>query len=279
VTLAVEALFANVKPTLDAVKKLGMTDFSADAPGIDIKPGATLKVPVSSVEAASEYNDSTNNYLTGGATDWANLTAKHYLQGFDLKGTNLDEGVNAARVKQLFTARAGTGIAIAIQGAIKDALNGVAESTAVTFGTDAASLMAMGDSLNWLDKASATLVVNGTQLADIKTALAEKNIVAASLKELAGFLGFADMVLLPGIANACIVPASSMGFVARVPSIVASYKEVGVETDPDTGLSVGIVVADEQATNRIVANADLWFGCTVQGAPAAAGKAGVVKIG
>ena len=52
-TLSVEAMFANIKPTLTALKKLGITDFSADAPGVDIKPGNTIKVPVSSVAAAA----------------------------------------------------------------------------------------------------------------------------------------------------------------------------------------------------------------------------------
>ena len=36
VTLSIEALFANIKPTLTAIKKLGVTDFSADKPGVDI---------------------------------------------------------------------------------------------------------------------------------------------------------------------------------------------------------------------------------------------------
>lgn len=279
VTLAVEAMFGNVRPALDTVKKLGMTDFSAAAPGVDVKPGVTLKVPVSSVTAALEYNASSNNYLTGGSTDWATLTAKHYLQGFDLHGTNIDEGVNADRIKQLFTARAGAGIALAIRSVIASALDNVETSTAVTFGTDAESLIAMGDSVSWLDKAASVLAVSGTKLATIKAALAAKNIVASSLTELAGYLGFADLVVVPGLAaDAAIVPANSIGFMARVPAIVADYKEVGVETDSESGLSVGIVVASEQATNRLVANADLWFGCTVLGSAAGAAKPGVIKL-
>ena len=102
-TLSVEALFGNIKPALDIIQLLGPTDFSAEAPGVDIKPGTTIKVPLSTVAAAGVFDDETNNYLTGGNTEWATLTAKHYLQGFDLKGTNIDEGVNAPRVKHLLT--------------------------------------------------------------------------------------------------------------------------------------------------------------------------------
>ena len=131
-TLAVEAMFGNIKPTLNALKKLGVTDFSAEKPAVEIKPGMTIKVPVSSVSAASEYNASTNNYRTGGDTDWATLTAKHYLQGFDITGVNVDQGVDASRMKQLFTARAGTGIAMAIQNVVKTSIDGVKTSTAAS---------------------------------------------------------------------------------------------------------------------------------------------------
>lgn len=284
-TLAVEAMFANIKPTLNAVKKLGLTDFSTKAPGLTVKPGTTIKVPVSSVAAASAYDETDNNYLTGGATSWAQLTATHYLQGFDITGTNVDQGVDAVRMKQLFTSRAGTGIAMAIQNALKTALDG---ATAVTddagkiaaVGTvTAEAYLGLGDGIRWLDKATSVLAVNGAELASIKAKFAGINIVGTPT-ELAQYMGFADMVLVPGMtARAVIVPANAIGFIARVPELIADFKEVGTETDPDSGLSIGIVVASDQAKNRLVANADLWFGCTVQSAPAALGSAGVVKIG
>lgn len=284
-TLAVEALFGNIKPTLNALKKLGVTDFSAEKPSVEIKPGATIKVPVSSVSAASEYNAQTNNYRTGGTTDWATLTATHYLQGFDITGVNIDQGVDAGRMKQLFTARAGTGIAMAVQNAVKTAIDGVTASSAAA-GKIAATAtitmegyMGIGEGLDWLDKATSVLAVNGAELASIRAKFAANHIVG-TLTELAQFMGFADMVVIPGMtARAAIVPANSFGTLARVPAIIARYLEVGTETDPDTGLSVGIVVADDQDHNRLIANADIWFGCAVQGAPAAAGKAGIVKLG
>lgn len=283
-SLAIPALFGAIKPTLTAVKKLGFTDFSAAAPTIDIKPGATIKVPVSSISAAVAYNESTNNYLTGGSTDWATLSATHYLQGFDITGTNLDQGVDAAKVKQLFSVRAGAGIAAAIQNACKSALDSVTASTAVKI--HAASTvtvdeyLALGDGVDFLDKATSVLAVNGAELASIKAKLAANHIVTANLTEIGQMLGFADCVLIPGMtARACIVPASSMGLMARVPAIIADYKEVGTETDEDTGLSVGIVVASDQAKNRLICNGDIWFGATVQSANAAATTAGVIKVG
>ena len=44
-TLSIETLFGHIKPALDLIDALGPTDFSSDAPGIEIKPGATTKVP------------------------------------------------------------------------------------------------------------------------------------------------------------------------------------------------------------------------------------------
>ena len=74
------------------------------------------------------------------------------------------------------------------------------------------------------------------------------------------------------------MPAGSTGFIGRVPELIARYAEAGTQVDDDTGLAVGIVIADDQARNRLVANADMWFGTVVQGSPANASKAGVIKI-
>lgn len=283
-TLAVEAMFGNIKPTLDALKKLGITDFSAEKPSVEIKPGATIKVPVSSVSAANAYDPTTNNYRTGGSTDWASLTATHYLQGFDITGVNVDQGVDAGRMKQLFTARAGTGIAMAIQNAVKSAIDGATAATAAAgkiaavASVTADAYLALGDGISFLDKPTSVLAVNGTELASIKAKFAAINITGTKT-ELAQYMGFKDMVLIPGMtARAAIVPANAIGFISRVPSIIADYKEVGTETDPDTGLAIGIVVASDQDHNRLIANADLWFGCTVQSANAGLTTAGVVKI-
>ena len=87
-TLSIEALFGHIRPALDIIDALGPTDFSSDAPGLDVKPGATIKVPLSTVSAATAFNASSNNYLTGGNTDWASLTASHYLQGFDASSSS-----------------------------------------------------------------------------------------------------------------------------------------------------------------------------------------------
>lgn len=285
-TLAIDALFGNIKPALDIIKKLGPTDFSTEAPGIDIKPGTTTKVPLSTVSAALAFNDDTNNYLTGGDTDWATLTATHYLQGFDMRGTDLDQGLNASRVKQLFSNRCGTGIAMAVKKAIRDALDnntGIPVSSSVKLPAVASAKIEHYDGLSsaqdWFDAANSVLVVNGDEYSHLK-AVMHDNHLSATPESIAAELGFASVLVLSGlVARALIVPYSSVGFVARVPQLIADYKEAGTETDEDSGLSLGIVVASDQGRNRQVVNGDLWFGVATVGSPANASKPGIIKVG
>lgn len=282
-TLSIDALFGHIKPALDLIDALGPTDFSAEAPGIEIKPGATTKVPLSTVSAALAFDDSDNNYLTGGGTDWATLTATHYLQGFDLRGTDIDQGVNAGRVKQLFSKRCGVGIAMAVKNAIRTALDGTTQSTGVKIPAAASATIKDYDGLatakDWYDPTQACLVVNGSEYAAIK-ALMHGAHLSASPASIAEELGFRKVIVLAGMtARAVIVPYSSIGFIARVPAIVADYRQSGTETEPDSGLSLGIVVAEDQKLNRQVVNGDLWFGCATVSANAAATTAGIIKVG
>lgn len=281
-TLSVEALFGNIKPALDIIQLLGPTDFSAEAPGVDIKPGTTIKVPLSTVSAAAAFNETSNNYLTGGNTDWATLTAQHYLQGFDLKGTNIDQGVNAARVKQLFSKRCGTGISMACVAAIKTALDATTLSTAITLPASPAiaDYDALASAMDWYNGRDSVLCLSSTEYSKLKGVFHAAHLSAAP-QAMAEELGFKAVLLIPGLsARAVIVPYGSLGFLARVPTLIADYKEAGVETDPDSGLSVGIVVASEQSTNKLVVNGDIWFGCAAVSASAnATTTKGIIKVG
>lgn len=284
ILLAMEAMFGNIKPALNVIKRLGTMDFSSEAPTMDIKPGATIKIPVSSVDAASEYHATDNNYRTGSDTAWAVLVAKHFLKGYDLTGVDIDKGVNAGRVKGLFTSRAGSSIAAAALGTVSSALDGTTTSTAVK--CPAVGTATLDDYINlahakdWLNPATSVLAVKGTEMANIKK-LFYGNSIAGSEQELASFLGFKDMLVVPGLTDTrmCIVPEGALGCLARVPTYVARYLESGAETDPDTGLSVGIVVADDQDHNRLIVNGDIWFGTAVQSCAQAATTAGIINVG
>lgn len=280
-SLAIEALFGAIKPTVDVLRKIGATDFSADAPTVDVKPGATIKVPVSTIAAANQYNAETNNYLTGGNTDWATLTATHFLQGYDISGEDIDKGVNASRMRQLFALRAGGGVSAAMANTVAAALDGLTVSTSVKLAAapTLANYIALAADLKWLDKSRATLVCNGAELALVRAAAANANL-AGDDDMIARYLGFGSLALLPGMtARAVVVPDSSVGFLARVPALAVDYAEAGTETDDDSGLAIGVVVADDIARNRRVVNADLWFGAAVLAANAAATTPGAIKVG
>ena len=279
--LAVPATFGYIKPQLDLIRRLGATDFSAEDPGLKTKPGVTVKYPLSSVSKALAFDDDTNNYLTGGDTEYGSLTATHFLQGYDMRGTDIDKGSNAARIKQLFSMRAGTGMSMAIQDVLRGALDGTQASTGVQI--VASPTLAQYDDLaadiKWLNKANSALVVNGAEAAKIRAAMHTQHL-SATPDSMAAELGFRDVIVVPGMtARAVIVPVSSIGFMAGVPTIVADYKEYGTETDEDSGLTIGVVVANDQKLNRIVVNSDLWFGACALSANAAATTAGIIKVG
>ena len=283
--MAIEALFGFIRPLLIDLRKLGTTDFSAEKPSVEVAPGKTINVPLASVAEALEFNKETNNYLTGGATEWAVLTALHYLQGFDISGTDIDKGIDAVRIEQLFSKRASTGILMAITKMVAASLAGVPTSTAVTLPAaptfkDYLAIFGKVAKLNKVNSLGSVLGVSGEELGNIKAAMTDKGITPGDDHDIATMLGFADLVRVPGTTERMwIVPPTSFGMIARVPEIIARYISAGAETDPETGLSIGIVVADDQAHNRRVTNADLWFGCTAIGAPPAADKPGIIKVG
>lgn len=284
---ASEALFGFIRPRLNDLRRLGSTDFSLESPSLEIKPGATLKILVSSVAGASEYNETTNNYITGGSTALAVLTATHFLQGYDLKGTDIDNGlpVNVSRIVQLFSQRASAGIAIAVSGVTGTALTGVTASTGITLPaapeySDYDGLMGQIEAQNKINALGSVLAVTGTELGKIKAAYHAKGINLGGPADIAAELGFADVVPVVGATGRLwVIPPLAIGFIARVPAIIADYESAGADTDPESGLSIGIVVANVQGTNKKIVNADLWFGCATQSANAAGSTAGIVKVG
>lgn len=284
---ASDALFGAITPMVNDFRKLGGTDFSDGQPNLDIKPGATVKVRVSSVAAATEYNEETNNYTTGGATSWASLTATHFLQGYDLKGADIDNGAvnNVSAIKQNFSMRASSGIALAMSGVVGTALDAVTNSTGILLPATPTideynGLLGQITGKNKVNALGSTLVLSGTELGKIKAAFFNKGINPGSLAEIAALLSFSNAVLVTGVTGRMwVVPPSSFGVLARVPTIIADYESAGTETDPETGLSIGMVVANVQATNKKIVNADLWFGAATLSANAAATEAGIIKVG
>lgn len=280
---AVAAFFGAIRPCTDFLKRLGTTDFAKTAPGDFAAPGAKIKIPVASIAAASSYDADNNNYGTGGTTTLAEMTPSHFLQGYDCSGAVCDEGFDVDRLKQIFSKRAAGAIAAAVQGAVATAIDGTTTSTGVTIPAAANATLAdycgLAGAKSWINGAASVLAVGGADYAKIR-ALAVGAGIAGDDKLLGNVLGFRDLVLVPQMTDRlAIVPDGSLGFFTRVPQLIAKYDEAGVETDDESGLSVGFFVNGKKDTNTVVVGADLWFGCAVVTANAGATTAGIVNVG
>ena len=168
--------------------------------------------------------------------------------------------------------------------AIRTSLDGTTLSTGVKIPAVGSATLAHYDGLatakDWYDPAEACLVVNGTEYSNIKQLMHAAHLSAAP-QSIAEELGFKKVIVLAGMtARACIVPYSSIGFISRVPALIADYEESGVETDEKSGLAVGIVVASERGDNKRVVSGDLWFGvASISASANATTTKGIIKVG
>ena len=282
--LAIPAFFGHMKPMLADLRRLGATDFSAQAPGTELKPGATMTIPLASVTAAGIFNSSTNNYLTGGGTKWMTATAQHIHQGYDISGLDIDRAADHGRIEERFSRRASAGVAMTISSQVAAAFDAVTASTAITLvasPTLAAYQKLFGEvcDLNKINPYMCTLALSGAELGKIKAAFHAVGISATTNRDLAQLLDFGDVVVLPGVAGRMwIVPPSSFGTIACPPTILDGYIATGIETDDDTGFSVAITVAFDQELNRRVTNVGVWFGCALISAAADGSTPGIIKV-
>lgn len=281
VVTAIPAFFGAIKPAVDFLKRLGVTDFAKTQPLA--APGATTKIPVASIAAASAYDASSNNYGTAGDTAWATISPVHFTKGFDVTGAVCDEGLDADRLKQIFSLRAAGSIAAGVQANVAGVLDGVTTSTGVTVAAAAsatlADYMSLAGCKSWLNPAATVLAVGGTDYAKIR-ALCVGAGIAGDDKLIGQMLGFKDLVLVPQMTDRmCLVPDGALAFYTRVPQLIADYKESGVETDPESGLSVGFFVNSKADTNTLIVGADLWFGAAHQDCAAAATAPGIINVG
>lgn len=279
--LSVAELFKQALPAVDLIAKLGYTDFSASAPEIKIGSGQTVKMPLGDSGVADVFAKGTNDYLSSADPDLVNLTATHILSGHTVDGEGLDSADYAPRYKQIFAAKAGRAVGAKMKALAAAALDGATASTGVTLPATPtlANYMALATAKPWIDGNMATLVVNGAEAAKIKGVFAAAHLVPTN-EQIAEFLGFRGFAVLNGMtARAAIVPEGCFGMLGRVPTIIANYRESGVEVDSESGLAIGIVVADNQGSNEIKVSADAWFGAACKSAPATAATAGVVKVG
>ena len=99
----------------------------------------------------------------------------HFLKGYDISGTDIDRGVDAGRIEQLFSRRAATGILMAMSDTTATALDGVTLSTGITppAAPTAEEYLKPAGSVTAKNKVNAlgsVLALSGTELGKIKAA-------------------------------------------------------------------------------------------------------------
>ena len=194
----------------------------------------------------------------------------HFLQGLRRKGVDIDNGVpgNVSRLTQLFSMRAAAGIGIAASGVAASALTGVTASTGVTLPaspdhTGYDGLYGQVDAQNKINGQGRGARHHGHGAGQDQGSIPREGY-PHRWREGYRRRAWLDCVAIPGATGAHLgYPPLALGFIGRVPTIIADYESGGLRHDPETGLAIGIVVANAQANNKKIVNADLWFGCAV----------------
>lgn len=278
---SVGELFAKATPALAKVAQLGFTDFAATAPEFYIAPNATIKAPLFGSGVAAAFAAGSNDFLSG-SEQTGTMTASNLLIGHSITGQTLDGIDGAPRIKQIFAARAGMGLgagAIALACTALDSASTSSINIPAIGTVTLAQYQGLVNKKDWIQPALSVLVLNGAEMANVKALFAANGVIATP-EELAAYLGFAAVVCMPTTARAFIIPEGCFGMLGRVPTLVANYRESGVEVDPETGLAVNIVVADDQASNKIKVSANAWLAAGIKSySSSAATVPGVIKIG
>lgn len=224
-----------------------VTDFSADA----VAPGSTLKIGVNSVTQAATFDSSSNNYATGKESiSFASVSMSHFVDSEKFTDAQLLEVPE--NVFNKAAAACARGITLAISDAIDDTFVAASMTgTALTVPhdgsltkADIAGLSAQTDA----DAARCVLVFNRAYYAKCLALLdaavygGAEAIRAGRLD--AGVYGFKSIqwAKLPDTIVGAVVPENGIVIAGRaVPCYSkAAYSDYRLETDPETGLTIGL---------------------------------------
>lgn len=225
------------------------TDFSSDA----VTPGTTMKIPVfAAASAAAEFDRTSNNYENpDGTVTWADVNFKHIKSTFQFNDTDflLADGTK-------FWDNAGKASGGAVSAGIEKAVGDLFTAEAVT-GTHAmgtvtkkavAQLRAKCAAVGCEPGRSVVLLEPG-YYADLLSLL-DSNIYGGAeavrdglVPGLFGFKAVAEFGAFPDSGTlGAVVPEDAVAVAARVVPVESPrvYEEVGVWTDPESGLSLGV---------------------------------------
>ena len=225
------------------------TDFSADA----VTPGTTMKIPVfTAAETAAEFNPTSNNYENpDGTVTWASVNFKHIKSTFQFNDTDflLADGTK-------FWDNAGAASGGAVSAGIEKAVGDLITSAGIE-GTHAmasvtkkavAQIRAKCATIG-CDPGRSVVLLEPGYYAELLSLL-DSNIYGGAeavrnglVPGLFGFKAVAEFGAFPdGGTLGAVIPEDAVAVAARVVPVQSPkvYEEVGVWTDPESGLSLGI---------------------------------------
>lgn len=245
VTLASKVILA-AKPAMTKFADF-VADFSADA----VEPGTTLKIGVNTATKASTFDSSTNNYATGKESiSFAPVTFAHYVDSETFTDSQLVEV--PVSVFDRAGAACGRGVMLAITDAVDTAIQGL-NTTATSLEVphdgslakkDIAALA--GATVN--DPARCVLVLSraywakAISLFDAGVYGGPEAIRQGRLD--GGVFGFKAIQWsskVPTGAVGVIIPEDALVVASRAVPCYAkgAYTDYALESDPETGLTVG----------------------------------------
>lgn len=231
-----------------AKTKLFSRNFSADA----VQPGATMKVPIFDTDAATAWDDDSNNYGTNnGTVDWASVTFDtHVKKTFmftdkDFLDVNLRFWGDSGRA-------AGISVSRAILNAVTTEVCTTTETTSLTTITkkNVAALRSVCAE-NSMDPAHTVLVLTPAAFAEALSLL-DSNVYGGPeavrsgiVPSLYGFKAITDCPGFPAGTDSTIgalVHEDAVVIAGRyiAPQGTACYDEIGMMSDDESGLVLGL---------------------------------------
>lgn len=258
-----------------AKAQLFCTDFSAEA----TQPGSTLKIPVFTPGAATDFNASTNNYeSTDGSVSFASIAFDHHVKNtfqFDDKDFTLVNG-------SAFWANAGRASGDAIAQAISKALAGLIVKDAVS--NEAVFAQSSKSALSALRKVCAEKGIDPAQTVVMLAPEAFAAILAAldanvyggseAIRQgiVEGLYGFKAVIEQSDLSTTAteklvgaLVPDTALAVAGRVVPVLSPgvYEEIGITTDEVSGLALGLRRHGNPATGANYATAEALFGAAL----------------
>ena len=238
------------------------------------KPGAAIAVPVFKLDAAAEYNATTNNWCNSDTIDGLTVTLdKHFI-----KSITLDD-VTAGESDVNFLADGTRAITDVLARAANSYTFGLINSTNVTDTAevpaladwtkkDAANLFAVADS-NGVNPYESVLVLNPSYFA---ATLGNMDAVVYGGDEgvkrgvIPGLYGFRDVVCTPYLPEGtvgAIVPYGTLGIASRVNKPAINGYVATFDATDENGFALGFRVFEHLCEGRMILGGDVLFGAKI----------------